>query len=91
MSAGSDRRVDLEAVLLAGDEVVGAMSRRRVHGARARVERDVVGQHARSNRARTDGWRKRMCSSCAPFILATGAAEASVRSPRRPAAPAPRP
>ena len=46
MSAGSDRRVDLEAVLHPGVEVVGAMAGSRVHGARARIERDVFGEDA---------------------------------------------
>ncbi len=45
MAAGSDRSVDLEPVLLAGREVVGAMSGRCVHRAGARVQRHVVGQH----------------------------------------------
>ncbi len=46
MSAGTHGRVDLEAVLLAGQEVVGAVARSRMHRAGALLERDVVGQHA---------------------------------------------
>ena len=46
MSARADRRVDLEAVLDAGQEVVGAVAGRGVHGARARVERHVVAEDA---------------------------------------------
>ena len=46
MSGRTDRRVDLEAVLHPGVEVVGAVARRRVHRAGARVERDVVAEHA---------------------------------------------
>ncbi len=42
----SDRRVDLESVLHAGVEVVGAVTRRSVDGPGARVERDVVTEHA---------------------------------------------
>src|SRR5690606_27501290 len=41
MSAGADGRVDVEPVPDAREEVVGAMSRRRVDGARALLERDV--------------------------------------------------
>ena len=44
--ARTDRRVDVEAVLHAGQEVVGAMAGRGVDGARALLERDVVGEHA---------------------------------------------
>ena len=43
--AGPDRGVDVEAVLHPRREVVGAVSRRRVHGARALFERHVGGQH----------------------------------------------
>ena len=46
VAARPDRRVDLEAVLHAGQEVVGAVARRGVHRAGALLERDVVGQHA---------------------------------------------
>ena len=49
---GPDRRVDLEPVAHARVEVVGAVARRRVHRARAGVERDVVAQHAERDRAR---------------------------------------
>ena len=45
MAAASDRRVDLEAVLHARQEVVRAMTGRGVHRAGALLERDVVGQH----------------------------------------------
>ena len=41
-----DRRIDLETVLHARREVVAAVARRGVHGARAGLERDVIGQHA---------------------------------------------
>ena len=53
--AGSDRRVDLEAVLHAGVEVVGAVAGRGVHRAGAGFERDVVAEHAeRVARRRAD-------------------------------------
>ena len=41
----ADRRVDVEAVLRAGDEVVRAVARRRVHRAGALVERHVLAEH----------------------------------------------
>ena len=44
--AGPDRRVDLEPVFHARQEVVAAVPGRGVHRARALLERDVVGQHA---------------------------------------------
>ena len=46
MSRRSDRRVDLQPVLHAGREVVGAVAGRGVDGARSRLERDVLAQHA---------------------------------------------
>src|SRR5262245_15399037 len=46
MPAWPDGSVDLEAVTQAGVEVVSPVARRRVDGARARVERDVLAQHA---------------------------------------------
>ena len=46
MSARADRRVDLEAVLHAGREVVAAVARRGMHGARALLERHVFGENA---------------------------------------------
>ena len=45
-AVGSDRRVDLQAVLAAGQEVVGAMAGRGVHGPGALLERHVIAQHA---------------------------------------------
>ena len=45
-AVAADGRVELEAVPHAGGEVVGAMARRRVDGARALFERDVGRQHA---------------------------------------------
>jgi hypothetical protein len=45
VSARSDRRVDLEAVFETGEEIVRAVSRRRVDRARAGVEGDVLGEH----------------------------------------------
>ena len=55
VSGRPDRRVDLEAVLHAGVEVVGAVARRRVHRARARLERHVLAEHAeRVARRRAD-------------------------------------
>ncbi len=44
--ARSDRRVDLEAVAQARVEVVRAVAGRRVNRASARVERDVLAEHA---------------------------------------------
>ena len=44
LAAMIDRRVGLEAVALAGVEVVGAVAGRGVHEARARFERDVVAE-----------------------------------------------
>ena len=46
MPGWSNRRVDFEAEAHAGVEVVGAVTRRGVHGAGAGVERDVVPEHA---------------------------------------------
>ena len=46
VAAGVERRVDLEAVPHAGLVVVGAVAGRRVHGAGAGFERDVVAEHA---------------------------------------------
>ena len=45
MSRGADRRENLQPVLLARIEVVGAMSRRGVHGAGAGFERDIGAEH----------------------------------------------
>src|SRR5688500_19760640 len=45
MPAGTDRRVDVEAVLHPGQVVVRAMSWRGMDRARSLVERDVVGEH----------------------------------------------
>ena len=45
LPARSDRRVDVEPVLHARQEVVRAMARRRVDGTGALVERDVVREH----------------------------------------------
>ena len=53
MPGRSDRRVDLEAVLHAGVEVVRAVPGRRVHGAGARFERHVLAEHA-ERRARVE-------------------------------------
>ena len=41
-----DRRVDVQAVLGARQEVVGAVSRRGMHRAGSLLERHVLGQHA---------------------------------------------
>ena len=41
-----ERRVDFQAVFLAGVEVVRAVAGRGVHDAAALIERDVVGEHA---------------------------------------------
>jgi hypothetical protein len=46
MSRGTNGREHLEAVLLAGVEVVGAMSRRRVHHSGAGFESDVSAEDA---------------------------------------------
>src|SRR5437762_12058610 len=46
MTAGIDRRIDLEAILEPGDEVIAAVSGGGVHRASAGLERDVVGKHA---------------------------------------------
>ena len=46
MTAGSDRRVDLEAVPDTGIEIVGAVARSRMHGAGAGLERDVLAEDA---------------------------------------------
>ena len=46
MSRRPNRRVDLEAVAHAGVEVVRAMTRGRMNGARAGLKRDVVAEHA---------------------------------------------
>ena len=46
MSARSHGRVDLEAVLHARGEVVAAVSRRRVNGPRALLERHILGEDA---------------------------------------------
>ena len=46
MAGGADGRQRVETVLLPGVEVVGTMSRRRVHDARSRFERHVRTQHA---------------------------------------------
>ena len=45
MPARTDRRVNLQPVLHAGVEVVGAVTGRRVHRAGAGIERDVVAEH----------------------------------------------
>ena len=70
--AGPIGRVDLEAVPHAGVEVVGAVTGRRVDGAGAGVERDVVGEHAErialvERMPETDALR-----AASPFIRATG-------------------
>ena len=83
MPGRPDRRVDLEAVLHAGVEVVGAMSRRRVHRARARVERHVVAEHAeRVARRRADAG-----SGCARARRPSSARPARRRRGRPPAPP----
>ena len=45
-AVGADRCVDVEVVPRPRAEVIGAVSGRRVHRARARFQRDVVGQNA---------------------------------------------
>jgi len=45
VASRSDRRVDLETVLHAGEEVVGPVTGRRVDGAGALLERHVVAEH----------------------------------------------
>ena len=46
VAARADGRVDLEAVPLAGQEVVGAVAGRGVDDTRALLERDVIAEHA---------------------------------------------
>ena len=72
VAARADRRVDVEAVLHAGVEVVGAVARRGVHRARAGIERHVVAERRATESRSYSGWRKRMPSSSAPFIRAIG-------------------
>src|SRR5688572_2593838 len=45
MAARSDRRINLEPVLLARQKIVGAVTRRGMHRTRALLERNVVGKH----------------------------------------------
>ena len=79
-----DRRVDLEAVLHAGVEVVGAVARRRVHRAGAGVERDVVAEHAERVARRTADAGSGCPRARSPFIRATGAPNGAADRRRRP-------
>ena len=89
MAGRADRRVDLEAVLHAGVEVVGAVARRRVHGARARVERDVVAEHA-ERVARVERMPEADALELRALHPRDGVAERSSDRLPRPSAPAPR-
>ena len=92
----SDRRVDLEPVLHAGVEVVGAVAGRRVHRAGAGVERHVVAEHAErvarvERMPEADALELRRPSSarparrtCVPTAAATFGASASATITARP-------
>ena len=90
MAARTDRRVDLEAVLHAGVEVVRAVAGRGVDDAGALLERDVVGQHGKRV-AVVQRVPERNPSNRSPSTRATGSPRSvPVALPRR-ARPVPPP